>query len=164
MDLKSTAGNFLSYLSEAVQHALNTQMACESRVSAVSLKRQATFATDIAAVLQMTSSRYSGTLAMVFPASSFLNLYAAMVGETFAEINAENSDAAGEIINIVYGVARPKINKLGHDFTPALPSVLKGRDIAVCPAGTPLLYLLCESKAGPFELQFTLKEKAKAAA
>lgn len=160
MDGKVTGEKFVSYLSEAITQALRTQVSCETTIRSVSNKRQSAFAADIAAILQMDSTRFSGSLAMLFPAASFLNLYSSMVGEKPARIDAENADAAGEILNIVYGIARPKINLVGHDFLPALPSVLQGQDISVCSAGPEQRYIFCESALGPFELQFSLKEKA----
>jgi chemotaxis protein CheX len=117
---------------------------------------------DLVSIIGMKSSTLSGLAALVFPAATFLGVVNRMLGENYTEINQENSDAAGEILNIIYGSARVKINDGGHDFTPAIPTVVKGTDVGVAHGDVPLVVrIACDSDLGPFFMEISLRRAQK---
>ena len=88
--------------------------------------------TSIAAVISMVGAEVEGTLALCFEERTLLGVLNRMIGESYTQINKENVDAAGELLNIVYASARVKINEsAGYVFQPALPTVLQGKDLSV---------------------------------
>lgn len=119
---------------------------------------QSTLKFDLAAVLGMTSSKMTGSLIILFPETTFLPIVNRMLGESYSKINSENRDAAAEILNIIYGSARPIINRLGHDFAPAIPSVATGGDLTFSHTpGATVLVVPCKADVGEFELELGVK-------
>ena len=113
---------------------------------------------DIAATIGIRSSGYSGILALCFPQATFLGVINKMLAEQYQAINEENSDAAGELLNIIYGSARVKFNDGGHDFSPAIPTVVFGNDINISHGSTPLVVRInCRCEFGPFSLEISLR-------
>lgn len=118
--------------------------------------------TDIAAILGVASSRYTGTLVLGFDEKTFLGLVKRLIDEQFEKIGAENADCAGELLNIVFGVAKVTINETGHDFGSAIPSISFGKDILIATpemsAGLSPTRLTCKSDLGNFYLDINLKK------
>ncbi|OFZ14000.1 MAG: hypothetical protein A2Z20_10245 [Bdellovibrionales bacterium RBG_16_40_8] len=77
--------------------------------------------------------KYSGhtlSVALGFNNKVFLKIYENMVSEKHTEITAELQDAAGEILNIIFGQAKITLNdRQGHSLDKAIPSVLTGDKI-----------------------------------
>ena len=109
---------------------------------------------DIASSIGIKGKDLTGTLAICFPRATFLAIVGKMLGEAYAEINNENADAAGELLNIIYGSARVKINEAGHSFLPAIPTVVYGDKLKVSHGDVPLIVRIdCETEFGPFHLE-----------
>jgi len=103
-----------------------------------------------------------GTLALCFPTVTFLTIVGKMLGETYSEITDENADAAGELLNIIYGNARVKINLAGHAFLPAIPTVIYGEKVRVSHGdGAQIIRVDCETNSGSFHLEISLKKVAE---
>ena len=114
--------------------------------------------TAITSILSMASTKESGVLAFLFPKETYCAIFGKLVGETVAEISEENADGAAEILNIVYGAARKKINEAGHDFQPAIPTVVCGSDVHISHGlNSSFVALTCESDLGRFRVEFSLK-------
>jgi CheY-specific phosphatase CheX len=112
-------------------------------------------------VLGMKSSEYRGSLALGFPKASFLAFLEAMIGEKTTEINAENVDACGELLNIIYASARVKINEAGFSFEPSIPATVQGKDISVALGqSAKALKIRFRSEKGGFVVVLNLKEVA----
>jgi len=105
-------------------------------------KGQVPAAIDIAGVIGLTSKHFSGSIALCFPEKTFLSLVGKMLGEEYKEINDEVEDAAGELLNIIFGQAKISLNKKGYEIEKALPSIFRGQDLKVkhlAPAPTVML-------------------------
>jgi CheY-specific phosphatase CheX len=119
-----------------------------------------TLSPDIAclSVLGIRSSSHNGSLSLGFPKDTFLAIVDKMLGEKHTEIGPSNSDASGELLNIIYASARSKVNQLGFDFQPAIPTTVVGKDMHVAIGGeTTVLKMPCKSELGPFILSFGLR-------
>lgn len=113
---------------------------------------------EIVSVLGMKGKSFAGTLALCFPKKTFLGVVNQMLGESYSEINQENSDAASELLNIMYGNARVKINNEGHEFLPALPTIIRGQNIGVIhPEVSHIFRINCECEHGSFHVEISLK-------
>lgn len=86
----------------------------------------------IAGVITLNSEQFTGTITLAFPEIVFLKIYESMCGEKVEKITPEIEDAAGELLNIIYGSAKTKLNELTqYKFTPALPTILSGEKIKI---------------------------------
>jgi CheY-specific phosphatase CheX len=83
-----------------------------------------------------------------------------MLGETYSELNQENMDGAGELLNIVYASARAQINQAGYDFLPALPILVSGNNAPqVHGDAHAIARATCESEFGSLFLEMSLKKR-----
>lgn len=80
---------------------------------------------DIAGLLEINSPNFRGTIALLFRGDTIRAICEAMFGEKYPEINDEVKQAAGELLNIIYGQARKVLNEeRGYQLEMAIPSVL----------------------------------------
>ena len=109
---------------------------------------------SIAGVLSLQSDNFQGTVILSFPEKTFLQVYENMFGEKQAEITKESEDAAGELLNIIYGAAKMELNQKGYNFPKSLPTILRGEKLTIRQtSGATTVILPFESSAGIFYLE-----------
>jgi chemotaxis protein CheX len=94
----------------------------------VVIKKGEEFPVDISGVVTMMSPQFNGSLAVCFPAKTFLNIVTNMLGEPQPSITPENKDAAAELTNIIFGQTKSVLNEKGYKLEKAIPSVITGKD------------------------------------
>lgn len=145
----------------AIRDTLSIQASTPVQILSVeTIQRSPLPDVSLIAAVGMNSTQFAGTLAICFPANTFLGLVSHMLGETFTELTPENTDAAGELLNIIYASARAKINQAGHDFTPALPTTTRGPTIQIGhPGSNSVVRATCKTEYGPFYFEMSLRPK-----
>ena len=119
---------------------------------------------DIVSAIGLRSSDFQGVLALCFPKGTFLGVVNRMLGETYSEINRENADAAGELLNIIYASARVKLNEGGYDFLPNIPTIARGTEINISHgASSKIVRIKCQCEPGLLFLEVSLRLHQKAA-
>jgi CheY-specific phosphatase CheX len=114
---------------------------------------------DVLSVVGIKSSKYVGSLCMGFPKATFVKIVERLLGEAIHEINNENSDAAGELLNIIYCAARNKINLKGFDLQPAIPATVIGSNLAMTITTSGVYYVTRVSGVlGDLELSLSLRQ------
>lgn len=114
---------------------------------------------DLLATLSLKSSKFAGTIALLFPKATFVPLVNQMLGETSTDINDGNADAVGEILNIAYASGRVLINKVGHDFQPSIPTVVRGQSVRLIHGeSAKRATLVCACTHGKFYIEISLKQ------
>lgn len=93
------------------------------------VKKDTDIPTDIVGVIGLTSSVFSGSISLCFPAKFFLGVMGSMFGETYTEITDELADGAGELLNIIFGTAKTVLNAEGMQVEKAIPTVVRGKDM-----------------------------------
>ena len=86
---------------------------------------------EIIATVGLSSGLYLGSISLIFPKPAFLKISNALLGENDTEITATNSDAAAELLNIIYGYAKTTLNKTGNNFEPSIPTVFTGNGLTI---------------------------------
>jgi len=81
---------------------------------------------DVSGIIGMAGRKVSGSMALVFPAPTILQIVSAMLGEEFKEINQDVLDCVGELTNMISGNARAGLAKLNLQFEMALPTMVRG--------------------------------------
>lgn len=116
---------------------------------------------EIAGVINLTNPAFTGSISLCFPAEVFLKIYENMVGEKHTSITSEIEDAAGELLNIIFGQAKTILNdKLGHSLQKALPTILSGMKMKLRHKSTsPVIILPFESAAGAFHIEIVLERE-----
>lgn len=86
----------------------------------------------IAGVMNISTESFNGSIALAFPEEVFLRIYESLSGENHVKINDEIKDAAGELLNIIFGSAKTVLNEeFGFTLSPTLPTVLSGDKIKI---------------------------------
>ncbi|UOF00187.1 chemotaxis protein CheX [Bdellovibrio reynosensis] len=120
-----------------------------------------TIDTEIAAVLSIVSGKFDGTFALRFPKQLFLSIVEQMLGEKYEDICDDNADAAGELLNIIFGVAKEQLNQKNYQIQQALPTVIYGERIKVkSQSSEPVLIIPIETDFGVFHIEIGVDPSA----
>lgn len=92
----------------------------------VFVKEENTSSGDISAIMEVKAKKYSGSVALSFPKTTYLALTNKIFMTEETTINEENEDMCGEFCNQMFGQAKIVMNKHGHDLIPALPTIITG--------------------------------------
>lgn len=138
----------------ATKKTFETQIQTTIKPLTPSLKKGSLPGVDIASVLTLVSNGASGSFVLCFSEEVFLKVYGSMVGETFDKITPEIEDAASEIVNIIYGLAKVDLNVKGYSFPKAFPTVLRGEKISIRQSGSrPAVIMPFETGLGRFHIE-----------
>jgi CheY-specific phosphatase CheX len=115
---------------------------------------------DIAGVIGVNSTPFTGTIALCFPEKTFLPVISNMLREECREINADVEDGASELLNIIFGRTKLTLNKNGYDLEKAIPSVVRGealKKLISKKSRALILPVLAEELPFYFEVEFQQK-------
>lgn len=112
---------------------------------------------DIVGVITLISNVFEGSIALCFKSEVFLKICSNMLDENIEELNDEVEDAAGELLNIIFGMAKAKLNdEKGYQIEKAIPTIIRGPGIRVKQTLGPTIILPFESDAGEFQVEIEL--------
>jgi CheY-specific phosphatase CheX len=115
---------------------------------------------DIVGLISIVSSGFNGNIALCFPEKTFLNVCEGMLGEKYEKIDEEVEDAAGELLNIIFGVAKGELNdEEDYQIEMAIPIVLRAPGIKVKQTVGPTMVLPFKSLLGNMFIEIELVEK-----
>lgn len=122
------------------------------------------FPVSIAGVITVSTAKYQGSITLAFPEHVFLKICESMFGEKMESITGEVEDAAGELLNIIYGTAKSVLNgQHGYELAPALPTVLSGERINIRQqTNDKVIVLPFDTPHGQFQIEICF-QTAKAA-
>ncbi len=81
----------------------------------------------VVGILSLVSKAFCGTIALCFSSSAFLSVYSGMFGEPAETFSEEMVDAAAEILNMIFGIAKAELNEIeGFQIEKSIPSVIYG--------------------------------------
>ena len=120
----------------------------------------------LAGVISLSTDTFKGTITLAFSEKVFLSIYESMIGEKHEKINNEIKDAAGEILNIIYGTAKTVLNQEhGYQLKPALPTVLSGEKINIRQqTKNKVIVLPFNTQFGQFQVEISFEANSEAAA
>lgn len=114
---------------EGTINTLKVQANLNIKVEKPYIKMKEESSIAIAGVISTNNPEMPGSIALCFSRDVFLKIYEAMVGERHQEISQESQDAAGEMLNIIYGHAKTRLKKDGYTLDMAIPVVLTGEKV-----------------------------------
>lgn len=149
--------NFLNPFIEGAIETLRLQCSMECRPLRPLPKEEGhDTLVEIAGVIGITSESFDGSISICFPEKTFLGVVGNMLGETFKEISQDVEDAAGELLNIIFGHAKKKLNEEGHSLQKAIPTVVRGANIRLKHMqGLQTLILPFETEFGMFFIEIS---------
>lgn len=150
--------NFVNPFIEGALHTLKVQCNIETQAGKPYLKGHGPdIEPDIAGVIGLTSKGFVGSIAIVYPAATFLAIMGNMLGEKYDEITKEVEDGAGELLNIIFGQAKTTLNKNGYAVQRAIPTIVRGKELKVRHVTPrPTIVLPFKTAFGPFFVEITI--------
>ncbi len=115
----------------------------------------------IVGIITLATTKLNGTISLVFSEPVFLKIYENMFAEKHDKITGDIQDCAAELLNIIYGTAKTKVNEMpGYDLQPAIPTVLSGEKMNLHQKTKEKVIILpFESSVGPFQMEIALEGK-----
>lgn len=154
---------FITPFIAAAQSALQVQATIQSTPGKPHLKTEKfAYEVGIAGVISLISEGFTGSIALCFPSAVFLKVYENMTGEAAKEITPEIQDAAGELLNIIFGQAKTVLNdQKGHKISKAIPTILVGDRLKIQSQNrAQTIVLPFETPHGPFHIEVSLQAES----
>ncbi len=100
--------------------------------------------------IELSSSFFQGQFIIGFTKKAYLKLLSLVLFQEYQEINKDNEDFAGEIVNMIYGQAKNILNTSGHDFEKIIPTFQVNPPVQI--GNYPIVIVPLETDAGRIEL------------
>lgn len=143
---------------EATTHVLLSMAFTKSKAGNPYLKKDNIARGDVTGIVGLIGEA-RGTISVSFTEDCILNIVSNMFGEEITEINDEVKDAVGEILNIVSGQARQKLEGLGRVLKGAIPTVISGKDHCITHiTKQPIVAVPFESEKGSFTIEICIED------
>lgn len=112
---------------------------------------------DITGVLGFSGGR-RGSVLITFGAETAIKAVGGMLGMEFKEIDADVRDGVGELVNMIAGGAKTKLQAKGIDFELSIPNTVIGRNHEItAPQSSTRVRMDFGSKIGDFFIEVYLK-------
>lgn len=149
---------------ESVYDLFKTMLGCEARRGELSLARTSAFSHEVIALIGL-SGIVRGTVALSFPTRTALHMVNRLLGVETIGVTDEVLDAVAELVNIVAGGAKAKLNhETAMPISLSLPTVVQGREFTVeYPSYAKWLDVPFTSELGPFTLRVIFESDKRGA-
>lgn len=144
---------------ESVFELFSTMLGAEARRGEVNVSRGAGNPREITGLIGL-SGHARGTVALSFPSATALAMCGRLLGMETQVVDETVSDAVAELVNIVAGAAKAKLNVAngGAPIDLSLPTVVRGSSYSVdYPSKAVWLEVPFTSDLGPFSLRVTFE-------
>jgi chemotaxis protein CheX len=122
-------------------------------------KLEVTACLDITGILGFSGGR-KGSILVTFSKESALSAVGGMLGMEFTEMDADVRDGIGELVNMIAGGAKTKLQAKGIDFILSIPNTVIGpKHQITAPASTSRTRIDFETPDGEFFVEVYLKEE-----
>ncbi len=112
---------------------------------------------DITVIMGFSGGR-KGSILVSFPTGVALNTVGGMLGIEFTEVDADVRDGIGEMVNVIAGGAKSKLQNKNIDFELSIPNIVMGANHHIsAPSSTSRTRVEFETECGDFFLEFYLK-------
>ncbi|HPI92991.1 MAG TPA: chemotaxis protein CheX [Deltaproteobacteria bacterium] len=146
---------------EATLHVLSSLAFTSAAAGKPFLKKDQMASGDVSGIVGL-SGEARGTLSVSFSEQCILSIVGNMFGEPVPNINDEVKDAVGEILNIVSGQARQKLEASGRVLKGAIPTVITGKNHTISHiTKQPIIAIPFETDNGNFTIEVCIEEKVQ---
>lgn len=106
--------------------------------------------------IELESDLFQGNYYIHFDQRTYLNIVNRLLMTEDTEINDDNRDFAGEIVNMIYGQAKIDLNQSGHNFMKAFPK-FEVLPFPIKPK-VPVVQLMMTTELGEIEILIEIKK------
>jgi len=143
---------------DATIHVLSSMAFTTAHVGKPYLKKDNLVKGDVTGIVGLIGET-RGTLSISFSEQSILSIVSNMFGEKITDINEEVQDAVGELLNIISGQARQKLEAMGRLLKGAIPTVISGKNHSITHITShSIIAIPFETDTGKFTIEICLEE------
>ncbi|HNU73799.1 MAG: CheY-P phosphatase CheX [Deltaproteobacteria bacterium ADurb.BinA179] len=144
---------------EATLHVLSSMAFTKATAGKPFLKKDNIARGDVTGIVGLIGEA-RGTISVSFTEDSILSIVSSMFGEQVTEINEEVRDAVGEILNIISGQARQKLETQGRVLKGAIPTVIAGKNHTITHiTRQPIIAVPFETDSGQFTIEICIEDQ-----
>ena len=152
----------------AVEHTLRVQCRTDAKVlkpflkdaEGVGLIERHCGLDGLISQISLDSSEFKGTLSLCFEKKVYIALINKMIGEDYKQVTKENEDGIGELLNIIFGFVKMKLNDTGSSYSMARPTI---RHTQLNSVSENSIVLLFKSDVGYFHVELNPQKVLKVA-
>ncbi len=148
---------FINPFLESTISVLTTMASVQPVAGTPYVKKEAAVVGDVSAIVGITGEA-EGSLCLTFSRDCILYIVSQMFNEKKSEIDEEVKDAVGELTNMISGASRRALERIGHHFQGAIPSIISGHSHEVRHVTKgPILSIPFSTDAGNFTVEVCFK-------
>jgi chemotaxis protein CheX len=143
---------------KAVKKLFNTMIDVPFKLGTPSLKQGSVPEYEISSIIGL-SGTVTGCVVINLSEEIALQLVSALIGEPVSELDADCTDAIGEVANMIAGNAKTDFPSEGTAIS--VPSVVVGKHKVSYPSGLPIISIPCSTDKGELLIEVALREKGQ---
>lgn len=132
---KDEVAVFLNTMLESTQHTMKISLECDVKGLPPKICNggEGLPTIQVGAMAGIISSHFNGNMMVGFDKDSFLKAMSRFLQMEVTEITPEIKDGAAELLNVIVGQTKIKLNEKGFEIKQVIPSVITGEKVDVSP-------------------------------
>lgn len=131
MEIKELEGDILKAVKESTLDVFSTMIIMDVKAEDSRIVHEKTISTDIISSLHYFGDKYMGKIALFSSGNVACQLTEAMIGVKVTQVNEEVKDCVGEIINMIAGGVKTRLESRMGVLSLLTPWVISGKNITV---------------------------------
>jgi chemotaxis protein CheX len=136
MDIKDLEASIVRSIKSSTKEVFSTMLMLDVNVDESFIKDENKVSTDLISSLHFFGEKYMGKIAVFVYGATACHLAGAMLGIEATDVDEDVKDGMGEIVNMIAGSAKVKLESTMGDFHLLTPWVIAGKSLTIAsPAG-----------------------------
>ena len=153
---------FLNTMLESVQHTMKISLECDVKAGSPKVIKGADGlpSFQVGALAGIVSAAFDGNMIIGFEKVSFLRAMSLFLQMEVKELTSDIKDGAAELLNVIIGQTKIKLNEKGFEIKQVIPSVITGEKVDVGPmARASAIVIPYTASFGNFHIVLTTQSK-----
>ncbi len=136
MDIKDLEANIVRSIKASTKEVFSTMLMLDVNADESFIKDENKVSTDLISSLHFFGEKYMGKIAVFAYGATACHLAGAMLGIEATDVDEDVKDGMGEIVNMIAGSAKVKLESTMGDLHLLTPWVIAGKSLTIAsPAG-----------------------------
>jgi len=136
MNISKLEGDFVRSIKESTTEFFSTMLMTDVKADEPFIKDEKNIFTDLISSVHFFGEKYMGKVAVFTDGATACNLAGAMLGMEVSEVDEDVKDGMGEIVNMIAGGAKVKLESTMGELHLLTPWVITGRGMTIAsPSG-----------------------------
>lgn len=148
--------NYIKPFLAATKRVFDTMIGVPFSLAKPQLKQGDKASHEISSIIGL-SGNVTGCVVISFSSEVAFQLVSSLIGQEVTELDADCTDAIGEIANMIAGNAKTDFPSSNNSIS--VPSVVIGKHKVSYPSGIPVISIPCSTDKGQMIIDIAIKEK-----